>query len=117
MKTNLSITEASVEGGVTVLKLAGYLDGHTLVDLERKLEALYKLGKYRLVMDLGGLSYIASAGVGAFINGQHQTKKQYGCLMLANAGPNIREIFEILGLDAIFTIHASLPAAVKAAQA
>lgn len=40
MKTGLTISEASVEG-VTVLKLTGFLDGHTFVELERKLDGLY----------------------------------------------------------------------------
>ena len=73
--------------------------------------------KFRIVVDLSGLTYIASAGVGAFINGQHQAKKNDGSLQLANAGPHIREIFDILGLDAIFTVHETVPAALKAAKA
>jgi anti-sigma B factor antagonist len=115
MKTGLNISEGVVEG-VQILKLTGYLDGHTFIELERKLEQLFKLGKARLVMDLSGLTYIASAGVGAFINGQHQAKKNHGSLELANAGPHIKEIFDILGLDAIFTIHTTLNEAVRAAK-
>jgi anti-anti-sigma factor len=115
MKNGLTITEGTMDG-VHVLKLAGFLDGHTFVELERKLGALLKAGRFRIVVDLAGLTYIASAGVGAFINGQHLAKKSNGSLQLANAGPSVKEIFDILGLDAIFTIHASLPEAVKAAK-
>jgi anti-sigma B factor antagonist len=116
MKTGLTITESTVDG-VQVLKLAGYLDGHTFVDLERKFEDLYKRGKYRLVIDLSGLNYIASAGVGALINSHHQASSNKGSVQLANAGPNIKEIFDILGLDSIFTMYTSVQTAVKAAQA
>jgi anti-sigma B factor antagonist len=116
MKSGLSISEATVEG-IHVLRLAGFLDGHTFMDLERKIDALIKSGRVRLVMDLSGLTYIASAGVGLFIASLGQAKKSQGRIELANAGPSIKEIFDILGLDAIFTIHANLPAAVKAARA
>jgi anti-anti-sigma factor len=115
MKSGLTISEGTADG-VHVLKLTGFLDGHTFVELERKLDGLFKSGRARVVIDLGGLTYIASAGVGAFINGQHQAKKANGSLQLANAGPSIREIFDILGLEAIFTIHKGVAEAIKAAK-
>jgi anti-sigma B factor antagonist len=115
MKSGLSITEEASDG-VYIIGLAGFLDGHTFIEFERKLDALFKNNKNRLVVDLGGLTYIASAGVGAFINGQHQAKKRGGSLQLANAGPNIQEIFDILGLESIFTIHPTVLMAVKAAK-
>ena len=115
MKTGLTISESTLEG-IQVLRISGYLDGHTFVELERRLETMVKAGKVRVVIDLDGLTYIASAGVGVFINGQHQMQKAKGSLQLANAGPSIREIFSILGLEAIFKIHTSLPVAVQAAK-
>ena len=114
-KSGLSITEETRDG-VHIITLAGFLDGHTFIEFERKLDALFKANKVRLVVDLGGLTYIASAGVGAFINGQHQAKKRNGCLQLSNAGPNIQEIFDILGLESIFTIHPTVAAALLAAK-
>ena len=115
MKNGLTISEGAVDG-VHVLKLTGFLDGHTFVDLERKLEGLLKGGRVRLVMDLSGLTYIASAGVGVFINFHSQAERQKGSLQLANAGAHIQEIFDILGLDAIFVIHPNVPSAVVAAK-
>jgi anti-sigma B factor antagonist len=116
VKSGLTITEGMVEG-IHVLKLAGFLDGHTFVELERRLDTMFKGGKSRIVLELAGLTYIASAGVGAFINAQHLAKKSGGSLQLANAGSSVQEIFDILGLDAIFTIHPTLPEALKAAKA
>ena len=54
--------------------------------------------------------------MGLFIASLGQAKKSQGRIELANAGPSIKEIFDILGLEAIFTIHPNLPAAVKAAR-
>jgi anti-sigma B factor antagonist len=67
-------------------------------------------------MDLSGLTYIASAGVGVFINFHSQAERLKGNLQLANAGTHIREIFDILGLNAIFTIHPNVPVAITAAK-
>jgi anti-sigma B factor antagonist len=112
-KIGLTITTTS-QGSVTILKLTGFLDGHTFVPLEKALDQAIKAGSKRIALDLSELGYIASAGVGLFINTQHKLKGDSGDLQLASPTANVREIFSILGLDAIFTIHATVDAAVKA---
>jgi anti-sigma B factor antagonist len=112
-KIGLTITPTA-NGPVTILKLTGFLDGHTFVLLERALDQAIKNGARRIAMDLSELGYIASAGVGLFINTQHKLKADGGDLQLASPTANVREIFTILGLDAIFTIHANVDSAVKA---
>lgn len=114
-KSGLTITDRTV-GDVQVLALAGYLDGHTFQSLERRLEALLKVGASRLVIELSGLTYIASAGVGAFINMQHMLKKTGGNLQLVKPSDSVREIFSILGLDSLFVIHETLESGLAAAQ-
>lgn len=114
MKPGITIAE-STAGTVQILRVGGYLDGHTAIELERKLGEVMKAGNRRLVMDLSGLTYIASAGVGVLINIQHQAKKGGGGLQLVNPSPSVREIFSILGLQTILAIHDSLDAGVQAA--
>lgn len=115
MKSGLTISE-SLTDDVLVLKLSGYLDGHTFVDLEKSLDAAIKRGSHRIVIDLAELTYIASAGVGVFINSQHQVRKHDGSLQLVNPAPTVREVFGILGLEAIFTIHQTVDQGVRAAK-
>lgn len=114
MRSGLTLTETS-HGTVTVLALKGYLDGHTFVELERRLDDALTAGSKRLVTDLSEVSYIASAGVGVLINGQHQLRKAGGSLQLVNPNDSVREIFNILGIESLFVIHESLASAVAAA--
>lgn len=114
-KSGLSIATSQV-GPVVVVTLVGYLDAHTIVDLERFLDQLIKAGHKKVVMDLAQLSYIASAGVGLFINLNHRLKGT-GSVQLVNPSANVKEIFTILGLDAIFTLHPTVAAGVAAAEA
>lgn len=115
MKSGLTISERD-DLPVHVLTLTGYLDGHTFVELERCLDRLVKTGQTKLVFELSGLSYIASAGVGAFINCQHQVKHAGGNLQLVNPSPSVREIFAILGLESLFVIHDTIDAGIAAAK-
>lgn len=114
MKPGLTIIENRT-GSVLILKVGGYLDGHTAVELEQRMNSLMQAGSHRLVIDLSTLTYIASAGVGVLISLQHQAKTAGGGLQLVNPSPSVREIFSILGLQTILAIHDSLDAGVKAA--
>jgi anti-sigma B factor antagonist len=116
MRSGLTITDTT-QGTVTVLSLKGYLDGHTYVELERRLDKALTDGTHRLVVDLAELTYIASAGVGVFINGQHQLRKAGGSLQLVKPNDSVREIFNILGIESLFVIHDTLAGGVTAAAA
>mgnify|MGYP001606061326 CR=1 FL=1 len=115
MKAGLTVTE-QIHGAVLIVHLAGYLDGHTCAEMDRRATALLARHQ-RLVLELSGLGYIASAGVGIFINLQHRAQKAGGNLQLVNPSPGVREIFAILGLESLFVIHATLAEGVAAAAA
>lgn len=115
MNPGLSLTTKSA-GNVHIIMVSGFLDGHTAAELERKLGDTIKAGQVRLVLDLSGLTYIASAGVGILISLQHQAQKSGGGLQIVNPTPNVREIFSILGLTSILSVHETLEAGVKAAN-
>ncbi len=113
-KSGLTLSTSTIQN-VVLVRVAGYLDGHTFVELEKHLDHLIKNGTKRIAIDLSELGYIASAGVGLFINIQHRLKND-GSVQLVNPSPGVREIFNILGLDSIFTIHPTVAAGVAAAQ-
>ena len=113
-KSGLTISTSTIQN-VVLVRISGYLDGHTFIDLEKHLEQLIKAGQKRIVLDLAELGYIASAGVGLFINTQHRLKGQ-GSVQLVNPAPGVKEIFNILGLDTLFTIHPTLASGIAAAQ-
>jgi anti-sigma B factor antagonist len=116
VKPGLKIAQSNV-GAVKVLRLDGYLDGHTFIDLERFIDDLLKQGTCRLVIELSGMTYIASAGVGVFISAQHKANKSGGNLQLVNPSDSVREIFNILGLERLFVIHDTVEQGLAAAKA
>ncbi len=115
MKSGLTIHETA-NGPVQVVSVEGYLDGHTFGELEQRLEKLIASGRVRLVIELSKLSYIASSGVGVFINYHSQASAKGGNLQLVNPSPSVHEIFELLGLDSLFVIHKSIDQGIAAAN-
>ncbi len=87
--------------------LTGRLDATQAPRLERFLEALAGPA----VLDLGGLEYISSMGLGALVKTEKRLRAGGGKgLRLVNAGRHIRDVFHFSGLDRIFEMDA-LPGA------
>lgn len=108
------ITE-SRRDGVCVLHLSGVLDGPAGVDLERRVGPLLLAGSKRLVIDLHGLQYVASAGVGAILTCLRRIKAVGGVLVLAHPSESVREMITTLNLSALLPVLETVERGVLAA--
>ena len=94
-----------------VLSPTGRIDHATANDFRRELLdhlGAERAGNDRIVIDLGGVDYIASVGLRALMIASRQVKGQNGILVLASLQPLVREIFEISKFTLIFPIHATV---------
>jgi anti-sigma B factor antagonist len=92
-------------GGVSTLKVSGYLDTTTAGELESALYGLLKKGKYRIVVDLSGVNYISSAGWGIFIGEIKEIRDHKGDLKLAGMSGDVREVYELLEFHSILEAY------------
>ena len=102
--------------GVRVVGVCGRLDTTTSPDLDRRLQAVTDAGERRLVVDLGGVEYISSAGLRVLLLTVKRVRAGGGDLVLCALGPAVRQVFELAGFLSIFPIEASREAAVERAQ-
>ena len=61
-------------------------------------------GRDRVVLDLGGVEYIASVGLRALMLAARQAKAQGSTLVVAALQPLVREVFEISRFTLLFTV-------------
>ncbi|MCB1057348.1 MAG: STAS domain-containing protein [Acidobacteria bacterium] len=106
------ITRA-VHGEIVVLALAGFLDAHTAPRFETAVQSEIDAGHHRLVVDATALSYISSAGLGVFMGFIEEVREAGGDIKIAALAPKVREVFNLLGFDAIFDLVDDVPAAVE----
>jgi anti-anti-sigma factor len=99
----LQINEAP-EGDVMVLELSGRLDTSTATDLDFAAEP-HVQGPTRLLIDLGGIQYVSSAGLRIFLMIAKKLQKSQGKLALCGMSPGVREVFDIAGFSKILTIE------------
>jgi len=105
----MEISEAS-SGGAHIVSLKGRLDTRTAPDVEARLTALLGTGAH-VVADLGGVSYISSAGLRVLLKVAKQARMTEARFALAAPQVPVREVLEISGFDKVLGIHATVDAA------
>ncbi len=101
-------------GGVTILALSGRITlGEESNQLRSHIKEMLAEGAKRLVMDLGDVSYIDSAGLGTLVAGFTSSQSQGALMKLANLTKRFREQLNITKLVTVFDVYDSVEAAVK----
>jgi anti-sigma B factor antagonist len=101
----VSIETAGSQNHISIIKVGGYIDTTTSSELERALDSLLKEGKFYIIVDLGNVDYISSAGWGIFISEIKSIRENGGDLKLARMVPDVYEIFELLEFHHILDVH------------
>ncbi|MGH1362326.1 MAG: STAS domain-containing protein [Calditrichia bacterium] len=106
-------TEPAGSGSqLSVIKVGGYIDTTTSSEVERSLNGLLKQGRYQIIIDLGNVDYISSAGWGIFISEIKAIRENNGDLKLVRMIPDVYEIFELLEFHHILDVYDSLDEAI-----
>ena len=94
-----------IQDGVLVVAPLGRLDSNSSDDLERAMAPW--LAEPRLVIDLGGVDYVSSAGLRVLLVAAKRLRESQGQLVLCSLADGVRQIFEFAGFLRIFTIEPS----------
>ena len=101
------------QGNVTVIELEGNLmGGPDASTLNNKLHELVEAGKKQVVIDMTGVQFMNSSGLGLLIGGVSTMKNAGGGLKLANASEKISALFKITKLSSVFDSYPTVEAAV-----
>lgn len=100
------------QGGATVARIAGSVDGLTADSLLGALKTQVDEGRVRLVGDLSGVDYTSSAGLRALLATLKATRQQGGDFRLASVQPHVLKVLELSGFTSILKLYPDVPAAV-----
>lgn len=102
------------ESGVLIYVLGGRLDSNTAKTLEAKLKEELDGGCRAMLIDMGGLDYISSAGLRVVLLAAKRLRAAEGRFGLSRLKGEIRQVFEISGLLRILSVYEDRDAAMKA---
>ena len=93
-------------GNVTILDVSGKL---TLTDgsgrLKEKVTSLIAEGRKNIVLNLGKLTYLDSAGLGEMVACHSTASKSGGAVKLANTTGKLKDLLSITKLVTVFDAH------------
>ena len=95
--------EKKTNASELIVSLTGRLDTTTAPQLDKELKASLG-GVTELIIDMGALEYISSAGLRVLLSAQKVMNKQ-GEMKVIHVNDTIMEIFEVTGFSDILTIE------------
>ncbi len=102
------------ELGCIVLRLDGRLDATNAMDLEKEARALLSLQPHPLILSLGGLEYISSAGLRVLLLSAKLAQAKGTSVALCALSDAVRKVMELSGFIPVFRIFADETAAIQA---
>lgn len=108
----VSLEKAGPKQNISVIKVGGYIDTTTSAELEHSLSSLLKSNSYNIIIDLGNVDYISSAGWGIFISEIKGIREKSGDLKLVRMIPDVYEVFELLEFHYILKAFDTLEEAI-----
>ena len=96
----------------TVVSVHGEIDAYTSPQLRSKLREVIDRGSLDLLIDLEGVGFMDSTGLGVLIGALKRLRDRDGRVALVVTRPPLLRILRITGLDQVFTLYESLDGAV-----
>ena len=105
--------EVTKENNVTIVAVEGEIDVETSPQLRERFDELLAQGEHNFVIDLGGVDFIDSSGLAAFVRLFKRVRVGEGDVKLCCIRPEILKIFELTRLNRVFDIFDTRAEAVK----
>jgi anti-sigma B factor antagonist len=107
VETNLLI-DTQDRGEWSVVAARGEVDLYTAPSLKEELVSLVDRGRTRIAVDLSGVEFLDSTGLGVLIGGLKRCREGDGVLVLIGPRAPVQKVLSVTGLDTVFPIHQRL---------
>ena len=102
------VLETDDRGDLTVVSVRGEVDLYSAPGLKERVADLVSSGRSRIAIDLQGVEFMDSTGLGVLIGGLKRCKEAGGSLALVAPREPVVKVLAITGLDKVFAIHESV---------
>lgn len=90
-----------------IVRINGAIDAKTVVHFQEKLDELQNGGYTRFILDMVGIKYVNSTGLGTLVNVADALENRGGGIALVKIHPKVKVVFDMLGLNAFFKIFSN----------
>ncbi len=92
------------EKNTTIVSLLGRMDATTSIDFENECKALVQENSKNLLIDMGGLEYISSAGLRSILTIVKLIKQEKGKIGFCELQTMVEEVFKVSGFTSMLKV-------------
>ena len=105
----MAVEAKQLDSGVGVITISGRLAlGGETERLDAAIKGMLQKDVKTFVLDITGLDYVDSSGIGMLVSCLTNAKKAGGELKLVGANPRIKRIFSMTGVDSIMSMYGTM---------
>jgi anti-sigma B factor antagonist len=98
------LVETRQAGAWTVVDVRGEIDLYTAPRLKEQLSDLIDAGRSQIVINLEGVEFLDSTGLGVLIGALRRCREEDGVLALAAPRETVQKVLRVTGLDKVFPV-------------
>ena len=102
---DIKVNTRPLDSRAYAVEVQGDIDVYTSPRVKETINELIDQGHFNMVINLEGVRYIDSTGLGVLIGALKKVREKSGKIVLICTNPQIRKIFNITGLIKIFDIY------------
>lgn len=104
-----------IVGDAVIVRISGQMREMGADALREELDELIAAGHYKLVFDLGDVTFVSSTGLGQMMRAYRQAVGNGGYLRVVNPQPLVEEVFRFTKLHTLIGIFPTVEAAIAGA--
>lgn len=105
---DISLTYTGARQDIALIKISGYLDTTTSVEVSNRLKEILNKEKYQLIVDMSSVNYVSSAGWGVFVGEIRTIRENGGDLKIVQMTPDVYDVFEMLEFNRILDYYETI---------
>jgi anti-sigma B factor antagonist len=103
-----------LDSGILGINLSGRMDIQGTQQIDLKFTALTSTRRTQILVDLSGVTFIASVGIRTLITNAKAQKLRGGSMVLYKPSEQVEQVLRATGIDAIIPVAHDIAAALKA---
>jgi anti-anti-sigma factor len=105
----MEISHEQQSDGWTELRVKGRLDSYWADHFQTALDELIRAGNQKIRLNLAGVTYVSSAGIGVLVRCHKELENIRGKLVVANPSEPVKEVLHVTRLNLVLATEAALP--------
>jgi anti-sigma B factor antagonist len=102
--SDFRINDTALDDDTQLIQTFGEIDLYTAPQLKEHLQAVVEAEKPRVIVDLSETAFIDSTTLGVLVGAMKRLRARGGVLCIVCSDPDICKLFQVTGLDQVFTI-------------